>query len=153
MAQVARYHGEVEWIELRLASAPTIFTGSGPQRLLPVCRSQKNAPRKEILLQGTLHVSTPKRTLISRPKINRFTRKVLKCYRSAGLIVLLLKETMLMNKVEFCQKNVFFLVSPGTYWSTCYMKDNTFFHLKSEWVLLSITNEATKFHPFNAFVS
>ena len=26
-----------------------------------------------------------------------------------------------MNKVEFCQKNVFFLVSPGTYWSTCYM--------------------------------
>ena len=25
-----------------------------------------------------------------------------------------------MNKVEFCQKNVFFLVSPGTYWSTCY---------------------------------
>ena len=28
---------------------------------------------------------------------------------------------MLMNKVEFCQKNVFFLVSPGTYWSTCYI--------------------------------
>ena len=63
--------------------------------------------------------SSPKRTLISRPKINRSTRKVLKCYRSAGLIVLLLKETMLMNKVEFCQKNVFFLVSPGAYWSTC----------------------------------
>ena len=29
--------------------------------------------------------------------------------------MLLLKETMLMNKVEFCQKNVFFLVIPGTY--------------------------------------
>ena len=26
-----------------------------------------------------------------------------------------------MNKVEFCQKNVFFLVSPGTYWSTCFI--------------------------------
>ena len=26
-----------------------------------------------------------------------------------------------MNKVEFCQKNVFFLVSPGTYGSTCYV--------------------------------
>ena len=59
--------------------------------------------------------SSPKRTLISRPKINHSTRKVLKCQRSAGLIVLLLKGTMLMNKVEFCQKNVFFLVSPGTY--------------------------------------
>ena len=30
-------------------------------------------------------------------------------------IVLILKETMLMNKVEFCQKNVFFLFSPGSY--------------------------------------
>ena len=36
-------------------------------------------------------------------------------------MVLLLKETMLMNKVEFYQKNVFFLVSPGTYWSACYV--------------------------------
>ena len=28
-----------------------------------------------------------------------------------------------MNKVEFYQKNVIFLVSPGTYWSTCYVKN------------------------------
>ena len=27
-----------------------------------------------------------------------------------------------MNKVEFCEKNVFFLVSPGTYWSKCYIE-------------------------------
>ena len=41
VSQVARYHGEIEWILLRIASAPTIFTGSGPQRLLSVCRPQK----------------------------------------------------------------------------------------------------------------
>ena len=55
MSQVARYHGEIEWIELRIASTTTIFTGSGPQQLLPVCRPQKNAPRKEILLQRGSH--------------------------------------------------------------------------------------------------
>ena len=27
-----------------------------------------------------------------------------------------LKETMLINEVEFLEKNVFFLVRPGTYW-------------------------------------
>ena len=41
MSQVARYHDKIEWIELRIASASTIFTGSGSQRLLPVCRPQK----------------------------------------------------------------------------------------------------------------
>ena len=41
MSQVPRYHGEIEGIELRIAYAPTIFTGSGPQRLLSVCRPQK----------------------------------------------------------------------------------------------------------------
>ena len=29
-----------------------------------------------------------------------------------------------MNKVEFYQENVFFLVSPGTYWSTCYLENS-----------------------------
>ena len=41
VSQVARYHNEIEWIDLRIASAPIIFTGSGPQRLLSVCRPQK----------------------------------------------------------------------------------------------------------------
>ena len=35
--------------------------------------------------------------------------------------VLNLKETMLMNKVEFLEKTVFFLVRPETYWVMCYM--------------------------------
>ena len=32
-----------------------IFTGAGPQRLLPVCRPRKNAPMEEILLQRGSH--------------------------------------------------------------------------------------------------
>ena len=39
--------------------------------------------------------------------------------------VLRLKETMLMNKVEFLKKAVFFLVRPETYWVMCY-----FIHFK-----------------------
>ena len=37
--------------------------------------------------------------------------------------VLRLKETMLMNKVEFLQKTVFFLVRPETYWVMCQYSD------------------------------
>ena len=36
--------------------------------------------------------------------------------------VLRLTETMLMNKVEFLEKTVFFLVRPETYWVMCYYK-------------------------------
>ena len=35
--------------------------------------------------------------------------------------VLRLKETMLMNRVEFLQKTMFFLVRPETYWVVCYL--------------------------------
>ena len=34
--------------------------------------------------------------------------------------LLRLKETMLMNKVEFIEKTLFFLVGPETYWVMCY---------------------------------
>ena len=34
--------------------------------------------------------------------------------------VLRLEETMLINKVEFLEKTVFFLVRPETYWVMCY---------------------------------
>ena len=49
--EVDRYDGETTWIALRIACAPTLFSRSGPQRLLAVCRPQKNAQGKEIWLQ------------------------------------------------------------------------------------------------------
>ena len=36
------------------------------------------------------------------------------------MIVLRLKETMFMNKVEFIEKTVRLLVRPETYWMMCY---------------------------------
>ena len=42
-----------------------------------------------------------------------FYKKASKSQRSVGMNVLRLKETMLMNKVEFLEKTVFFLVRPG----------------------------------------
>ena len=38
--------------------------------------------------------------------------------------VLRLKETMFMNKVEFLEKAVFYLVKPETYWVMCYVAVN-----------------------------
>ena len=43
-------------------------------------------------------------------KRNRSTKKASKCYRSVGMNVSLLKETMLMNEVEFFLKIVVLLV-------------------------------------------
>lgn len=37
-------------------------------------------------------------------KVNRYTIKVSKCYRSFGMILSILKESMLIKYVEFCQK-------------------------------------------------
>ena len=39
---------QIEWIKLRIASSPTMIW---PQRLLALCRPEKNAPGKEIWLQ------------------------------------------------------------------------------------------------------
>ena len=39
------------WIALRIASVPTLFSRSGPQQLVAVCRPQKNVRGKEIWLQ------------------------------------------------------------------------------------------------------
>ena len=44
-------NGKTIWITLQIASAPTLFSRSGPQQLLAICRLQKNAPGKEIWLQ------------------------------------------------------------------------------------------------------
>ena len=39
------------WIAFWIASTLTLFSRSGPQQLLAVCRPQKNAPEKQIWLQ------------------------------------------------------------------------------------------------------
>ena len=49
--QVHENDGQIEWIKLRIASSPTIFSRSAPLTLLTVCWSEKNAPGKEIGLQ------------------------------------------------------------------------------------------------------
>ena len=54
--QVHENDGQIEWIKLRLASSPTIFSRSAPPpppppRLLALCSPKKNTPGKEILLQ------------------------------------------------------------------------------------------------------
>ena len=51
MSQVDRNDGKTTWTSLQIASATTLFSRSGPQRLLAVCRPQKNASGKEIWLQ------------------------------------------------------------------------------------------------------
>ena len=45
--QVHGNDGQIEWIMLQIASLPTIFSRSGPQRLLALCSTEKNAPGKE----------------------------------------------------------------------------------------------------------
>ena len=49
--QVHENDGQIEWIKLRNASSPTIFSRSGPWWLVAHCWPEKNAPRKEIWLQ------------------------------------------------------------------------------------------------------
>ena len=51
VSQVHCNDSKTTWIALWIASAPTLFSRSGPQRLLTVCRPQKNAPGTEIWLQ------------------------------------------------------------------------------------------------------
>ena len=51
LSQVDCNDGKTIWIALRTASASTLFSISDRQRLLAICRLQKNAPGKEIWLQ------------------------------------------------------------------------------------------------------
>ena len=41
VSQIDRNDGKTTWIALQIASALTLFSRSGPQRLLAVCRPQK----------------------------------------------------------------------------------------------------------------
>ena len=47
MSQVNHNDGKSTWTALWIASAPTLFSRSGPQQQLAVCRPQKNAPMKK----------------------------------------------------------------------------------------------------------
>ena len=51
MSQGDLNDGKTTWIALQIPSTPTLFSWSGPQQLLAVCRPQKNVPGKEIWLQ------------------------------------------------------------------------------------------------------
>ena len=47
-AQLDHNNGKTTQIALGIASVPTLFSRSGPQRLLSICRPQKNAPGKDL---------------------------------------------------------------------------------------------------------
>ena len=49
--QVDRNDHKTTGIVLQIASTPTLFSRSGPQRPLAFCRPQKNASEEEIRLQ------------------------------------------------------------------------------------------------------
>ena len=51
VSQVDRNDGKTTWIALRIVSALTLFSRSGPQWLLTVCKPKKNAPEKKIWQQ------------------------------------------------------------------------------------------------------
>ena len=77
MSQVKHNNGKTTRISLRIASTTTLFTRTGPQWLLAVCRPQKNAPGKEIWLQW--RNGYWKLRHILRPKTNCSTKKILNC--------------------------------------------------------------------------
>ena len=57
----------------------------------------------------------PKLKPILRAKTNHSTKKASKSYKIVGMDVLRLKETMLINKIEFLENTVLFLVRLVTY--------------------------------------
>ena len=72
MSRVDCNNGKTTWITLQIASAPTIFSPSGPQWLLAVYRPQKNAPSDR-------NLALMKKWYILRPKTNHSTKKASNC--------------------------------------------------------------------------
>ena len=114
VSQIYRNDSKTTWIALWIVSAPTLFSRSSSQQLLAVCRPRKNAPGKEVWL--------PWRSDIGNWDIFWCQRQIVlqKRHRIVRISVSPLKETMLMNKIEFCPK-VVLLVRPGTCWVMCYI--------------------------------
>ena len=111
--QVSHNNIKTKWIALWITSISTLFSRSGPQRLLAVCKPQKYAPEKEIWLQW--------RTDIRNWGVFRGQRQILQqkrdqIVREALEPVYHPRRRLLMNKVEFCLKVVVLLVRPRTYW-------------------------------------
>ena len=110
--------GKTTWIALRIASTPTLFYRSVPWWLLAICRSQKNAPGKEIWLQWRSDIRNwgvfwGQRQILLQ-KRHWIVREVLESVHRP-------KKRLLMNKVEFWQIEVL-LVRPRTYWVMCYFQ-------------------------------
>ena len=77
VSQIDRNDGKATWIALPIASTPTIFSKSGPQRLLAVYRPQKNASSERDLALMKKWYQKPRRIL--KPKTNRSTKKAWNC--------------------------------------------------------------------------
>ena len=122
MSQVDCNDGKTIWIALRIASALILFSRSGSPAITSCLQTSKECSRERDLTP--MKKWYQKLICILRPKTNHSTKKKKKkasnCWRSAGISISPKKETMLMNKVEFCRKVVALLVRPRTYWVMCY---------------------------------
>ena len=122
MSQVDCNEGKTTWI----ASAPTLFSRSGPQQLLAVCRPQKNAPKKDLApmkkwYQKLRHILRPKTFVLQ--KSHPIIREAMESVNYPR------RRLYWWIKSNFAWK-VLFLVRPGTYWVMCYISNiwflNTF---------------------------
>ena len=97
MSQVNRNDGKTAWIALHIVSVPTIFSRTGNQQLLAVCRPQKNAPKKD------LAPMKKKTEAYFETKDKSFYEKGIMLLEKHWnqCITLEKKQTMLMNKIEF----------------------------------------------------
>ena len=101
-----------------ITTTPTLFSRSGLQWLVAVCRPQKNAPGKEIWLQWRSDIRNwgvfwGQRKIILQKK-HWIVREALES-------VYHLRRRLLMNKVKLWLKVVVLLVRPRTYSVMCYL--------------------------------
>ena len=111
MAKLHELHSQL------LPNSPYSPDLAPPQRLLAVCRPQKNAPEKEIWLQWRSDIRNWGvfwgQSQIIQQKRHQIVRETLESVYHP-------RRRLLMNKVEFCLKVMVLLVRPGTYWVMCY---------------------------------
>ena len=58
ISPVDRNDSKTTWVALRIASSPSLFSRSSPQRLLAVCKPQNNAPWENTWLQWRTDIRT-----------------------------------------------------------------------------------------------
>ena len=113
--------------KLWIASAPTLFSRSGSQWLLAVCRPQKNAPGKEIWLQwrsdiGNWGIFWGQRQIILQKRHQIVREELESVYHP--------RWRLLINKVEFCLKVVVLLVILRNYWVMCFIYIYIYIYIK-----------------------